>query len=722
MARSLPKLDVLPSSLRSRLTVTIVFASVLLFVLVFGVASLATLAQSRVLAEADVVQDLHTISGNMTIDARQLDSFLIAYTEWEEFYDRTAKPDPAFTQAEVDPWLEQTAGVDVVVWADTNGRAVFTTGYPDDVRRLTEIALDDEDMVLGGPVCLPSGPAIISVEPIVGDPAQEPIGFLAVARPITADFLAGQGPNRLGSVTLSTLPFAPSGWKPLDAPSGFSTASFSIVGRYVHVFASIDGVDGTRTCAFELTTSNEWEALTSDTGRYVLPLGLGLVSMLLGLLLGLTLEKLIRRPIETFVSYMRDEGYLAIEGVPSDDRLRIDPGLPEEFKDLGNVIQDLLTQLTIRQAALMRANEQTVAAEQAFRTIVNDSAEVKLLVRDGRVELANPAAAACLDLPLGSILKQPVEELFELMHMSTEAGDPLTVDGLFEFALDRTTTVRCDSAVQGERWMRVAISESTSPSTYLLTARNVTEEHRLEALRAEIVSLVSHDLRAPLTVITGYLEMLDRPLEEPERRKAVESARTAANRMSALLGDLLDTTRAEQVFAPTEFRRVDLGNLADDVAESMRIGSGHDITIVKKHEAVALGDELRLRQAIENLIGNAIKHTPEGTEITLSVDEAGNRAVVTVEDNGPGIPESRRKTVFDRFARLAHDEESEGVGLGLYIVRVIAESHGGSVRVEDASSGGARFVLEIPVAPRVRRVNVSVRPTGQPQSDDSPSA
>jgi signal transduction histidine kinase len=460
----------------------------------------------------------------------------------------------------------------------------------------------------------------------------------------------------------------------------------------------------------------------ADIVRYALPLGLGLVSMLLGLSLGLALERLIRRPIETFIRYMRDEGYRAIEGTPSQEPLVIDERLPEEFKDLGRVIRDLLSQLGVRQEALKRANEQAVAAEHAFRTVVNDSAEAKLLIRSGLVDLANPAAAACLGIPLGNILKQPVTALFEQMRMSTEVGEPLTADDLFELTLDRSATVRCDSSSHGERWMRVSLSESDAPGTYLLTARNITEEHRLEALRAEIVSLVSHDLRAPLTVIAGYLEMLDRPLEESERRKAAESAKTAANRMSSLLGDLLETTRAEQVFAPTAFRRVDLGALADDIAESMRIGSGHDITIVKKQEAIALGDELRLRQAIENLLGNAIKHTPDGTEITLTVDVIEDRPVVAVEDGGPGIPESRRKTVFDRFARLSNNEGVGGVGLGLYIVRVIAESHGGTVSVEDSSSGGARFVLAIPGAPRARRVKSVGQLVDDPQSDGSSSA
>ncbi len=238
----------------------------------------------------------------------------------------------------------------------------------------------------------------------------------------------------------------------------------------------------------------------------------------------------------------------------------------------------------------------------------------------------------------------------------------------------------------------------------MLTARNVTDEHRLEALRAEIVSLVSHDLRAPLTVISGYLELLSRPIDDEARAKAYEAARTAADRMASLIGELLETTRAEQVFAPAVFEKVRLGLLAEDVAEAMRLGSNREIVIVKRKKAEVLGDPLRLRQAIENLIGNAIKHTPDGTDVTVIVDATETHGFLAVEDCGPGVPDDARESIFERFTQLRHRAGREGLGLGLYIVRVIAESHGGSVHAESAESGGARFVLEIPLAPRARRV------------------
>ncbi|TDB38079.1 MAG: HAMP domain-containing histidine kinase [Actinobacteria bacterium] len=452
--------------------------------------------------------------------------------------------------------------------------------------------------------------------------------------------------------------------------------------------------------------------------RYALPLTLGLISMLLGLGVGLALGRLMRRPIEGFVGYVRDQGQLAVEGLPFQEELAIDPELPIEFLELGRVIEGLLRQLRERQAELAEASEQVVAAEQAFRTVVNDSSEVKLLVHAGVVDVANPAAAACFGKPLALVLKQPIATLLADMNMTSENGDGLDVDSLFEAALDRPTLVRCDSPEHDERWMKITVSESASPNTFVLTARNVTDEHRLEALRAEIVSLVSHDLRAPLTVISGYLELLSRPLDDDARAKAYQAASTAAERMGSLIGQLMETTRAEQVFAPAVFEKVRLGMLAEGVAEAMRLGSGHEIIIMKRKKAEVLGDPLRLQQAVENLVGNAIKHTPEGTDVTVIIDANQTHGILVVEDCGPGVPDDARESIFERFTQLRRRAGREGLGLGLYIVRVIAESHGGSVRAERADSGGARFVLEIPLAPRARRVAHD----GAPQEPETSSA
>jgi signal transduction histidine kinase len=718
MPRSERKIPLLPASLRARLTVTIVMASVLLFVLVYGVTTIATLSQARVLARQDAYRHLATIQRQITTDSKNLDSYIVGFADWQLFYNQTPSPDPSFIEMELDPWLRDRSDATIVVWGRPDGTTIFSYGSAADVAFIAHVATRTAAGLAAGPVALPSGPYLVAIRPVVGDPAGPSKGFLAIAKPISPDLLSTSDPALPQSATLLSQPSIDvTNWDGLDVPPGYSSASVKLEGSEVMVAAALSGIDGTPVGFIEMIDQDEWYASSTSAVRYAIPLGLGLLSLILGLALGLMLGKFIHRPIEEFVAYMRGQGYLAIEGLPFKETLDIDPALPDEFRELAFVIQDLLVQLRGRQAELKRANDQTVAAEHAFRTVVNDSSEVKLLVRAGLIDIANPAAAACLGIPLGLILQQPAADLLGKMNMQLEDGEPVTADSLFETALDQPTLVRCDSPTHAERWMKVTVSESTSPDAFLLTARNVTEEHRLEALRTEIVSLVSHDLRAPLTVVAGYLELLASPLPDEARAKASEAALKAARRMSTLLGELLETTRAEQVFAPTTFKKVRLGILADEVAEAVRMSSERRVVVTKHRMAPVLGDELRLRQAIENLVGNAIKHTPEDTDVIITIDATDERGILTVEDFGPGVPEDQREAIFERFTQLNRVSGNAGLGLGLYIVRTIAESHGGSVRVEAADSGGAKFVLEIPMAPSLKRVEGD-----EPQDSDELSA
>lgn len=703
MARSAPRIALLPATLRARLTVTIVLASVLLFVLVYGVTMLATMGQTRLLARQSGLDHLKATHMQLALEARVLESHLYGFTDWQEFYTRSLDPTEEFIAAELDPWLRDKSGATVVVWMDAEGTTLFRHGTTEEVALISRLAVSDADGALRGPVGFPSGPHMLAIRPIIGARAAAPVGYLAVAKPITPSMLAGAEPGVV--TTITSLPTTgPEGWDTLEAPPGFLSASVNIADSRIDVAGELLGVDGFPVGEVQIMSPNAWYQSSDGLMKYVIPLSLALASMLLGLGLGMLLGKLISKPIEEYVDYMRNQGYLAIEGLPLRESLYVDPALPDEFRDLATVIQDLLVQLGERQSELKHANELTVTAEQAFRTVVNDSSEVKMLVRAGIVDIANPAAAACLGKPLGMVLKQSVHELLGEMNMRLEDGEPLNADSLFEAALDRPTLVRCDGEGNEERWMKVIITESSPAGTFLLSARNVTEEHRLEALRAEIISLVSHDLRAPLTVVSGYLELLARPLADEDRAKAAEAAKLAAGRMSTLLAELLETTRAEQVFAPSSFTKIPLGALSDEIAEAMRMSSGREIVVVKRRKAVVLGDGLRLRQAIENLVGNAVKHTPDDSDIEIVVDATEQVGVLSVIDHGPGVAEDQREAIFERFTQLHRVSGHPGLGLGLYIVKTIAESHRGSVRVEQADGGGAKFVLEVPLAPRAQRI------------------
>ena len=428
----------------------------------------------------------------------------------------------------------------------------------------------------------------------------------------------------------------------------------------------------------------------------LLPVALGLATVVGSYLLGTTLAKSVDRPLGQFVDYLQDQGYLALQGLRTDEEVLITPDLPEDFAKLGNVITDLMTQLRINQSDLIEAGDQALAAEMAFRTVVEESPEVKILVRGGVVEIANPAAAHFFGLHLGDLVRAEPDGLFSGIELFDEAGDRLALLTMARVAREAPVVARCAVPGQPDRWVEFSVAFiDHAGDDYVISARNITEERRIEALRAEVLSLVSHDLRSPLTVVRGYLDILDRPISDEKRKGAIDSARKAAQRMEGLLDDLLHATRAERVFAPRVMRPVDLPALVEGITASLAMAAGQTIVTALEPGVAVLGDPVRLEQAIANLVGNAIKHGPDPGEIRVTIRSRDGRVAVRVSDDGDGIPEDMREKVFERGARTAASHGTPGLGLGLYIVRVVAEAHGGSAFV-DAESDGTCFVLDLP--------------------------
>ncbi|QXC61776.1 HAMP domain-containing histidine kinase [Aquihabitans sp. G128] len=175
--------------------------------------------------------------------------------------------------------------------------------------------------------------------------------------------------------------------------------------------------------------------------------------------------------------------------------------------------------------------------------------------------------------------------------------------------------------------------------------------------------------------------------------------------MGVLVDDLLLLARLDHG-RPPERQPVDLVDLAvDAVSDAHAAGPPWPVTLSAADPVVVQGDELRLRQLLANLLANGRQHTPPGTPIAVSVSGVGGEAVVSVVDDGPGLPPGPTTQVFDRFwradpSRSHPDGRAGGNGLGLSIVRAIAEAHGGSVEAADEPGHGARFTVRLPfVAP-----------------------
>ena len=237
---------------------------------------------------------------------------------------------------------------------------------------------------------------------------------------------------------------------------------------------------------------------------------------------------------------------------------------------------------------------------------------------------------------------------------------------------------------------------------YEAERRRVEELHRLSALRADFVSLVSHELRNPMAAVIGAARTLQdrwRGLTEEQRDALLTLIGNETNRLAMLVGDVLDTSRIEAGTFSYTFGEVDLMRLIDDAVATAEIGQ--DAVRVRSTVTGLLphirGDGERLRQVLSNLIDNAVKYSEEGGEVEVVASAEDGIVRVSVTDHGPGVPHDQQGLIFEKFGRAAGPGAAKpGSGLGLYIARSIAEAHGGSLDVESAPSAGATFTLTLP--------------------------
>jgi two-component system, OmpR family, sensor kinase len=224
-------------------------------------------------------------------------------------------------------------------------------------------------------------------------------------------------------------------------------------------------------------------------------------------------------------------------------------------------------------------------------------------------------------------------------------------------------------------------------------ARSETEAALVR--QREFVADASHELRTPLTSVLANLELLEEELEG-EQRETASSALRSSRRMRRLVADLLLLARAD-AGRQAPHRPVDLSEVVTEAAAELEPVAGeHEISISAPAGIRVEGARDELHRLVLNLMENALRHTDPGTAVEATVERSNGVAVLAVEDDGPGIPPELREKVFERFYRGAGDRSGSS-GLGLSIVRAVAESHKGSVRLEEPLDGrGARFVVRFP--------------------------
>jgi signal transduction histidine kinase len=236
----------------------------------------------------------------------------------------------------------------------------------------------------------------------------------------------------------------------------------------------------------------------------------------------------------------------------------------------------------------------------------------------------------------------------------------------------------------------------------MAVVRDITHEKQRDALRSEAVAMAAHDLKGPLHLASGALGMLaeDASTMTEDQLETLNIAQTGLRRMRILIDDLLDLKKIEDGFGIVK-RECQLDAVLRSVVDEARAAAEERGQQLALHIVGALplmqADPDRLHQAFANLVGNAIKYTQPGGEVTVRAVAAGAQARVEVIDNGPGITAEEQAHIFQRFYRAHTAVSTEGTGLGLAIVKSIIEQHGGQVVVHSVPGRGSRFVVTLPV-------------------------
>lgn len=234
-----------------------------------------------------------------------------------------------------------------------------------------------------------------------------------------------------------------------------------------------------------------------------------------------------------------------------------------------------------------------------------------------------------------------------------------------------------------------------------LTIQDISYFKQLDRLKSEFVHTVSHDLRSPLTAILGYIELIERvgPINT-QQKEYIQRVQTSVRNITNLVDDLLDLGRIEagldvfkEIIPLDSLIKISVDMLNDQIGvKKQRLEMS-----VPDPSPKWYGNPVRLRQMLDNLIGNAIKYTPKGGTIRISVEEQGDQIILRVSDTGRGIPLGEQAHIFDKFYRASNIPESvEGTGLGLAIVKSIIDNHGGRIWVESALDEGSTFTVVIP--------------------------
>ncbi len=343
------------------------------------------------------------------------------------------------------------------------------------------------------------------------------------------------------------------------------------------------------------------------------------------------------------------------------------------------------------------------------------SVEDGLLIADteGRIVFANPRASQILSVPEKSLHG---DDLFARLNpVSTEAAgsgnqllarllqtrQPIERELVIGESQPRVYTLRMAAVVSGEDDSTLGI---------VATLADITKQRELQQMKNDVMAMVTHEMRTPLTAIKGMSEVLMQfDIEAARRHEMHQTIHEAAQRLSRMIDEYLDLSRLESGARPLQLTPVRLAALVEKnllLVEPLAAQRGIKLTRRFANDLPGIFvDEDLISRALTNLLSNAIKYSPANTEVVVSARTEGKTAFISVADQGYGVPLELRSRIFEKFFRIprVEDIDAPGTGLGLAMVREIAELHGGRVLLESEPGSGSTFTLRLPMESAVSK-------------------
>lgn len=422
----------------------------------------------------------------------------------------------------------------------------------------------------------------------------------------------------------------------------------------------------------------EVQALYREKAQSIMVI-IGLFDLALGLALALFLTK----GITTRLHRVSDNTYRLASGMPlhevmrgSDEIARLD----QVFHKMANEIKESSRK---ERAIVENARDLICTIDSQGRFLAANQAAESFF----GIEPQNLLGKHFIDLVVGSDTSKTLDYLEKLKLAGADKSTPLEIEM-------RSSTGASIETLWSAHW-------SAEENSFFCVIHDMTDRRRAEKLKQEVIAMITHDLRTPLSTINNVLDFFENGTSgtfDAKGRNYVLMAKRNADRMVALINDLLDIEKIKSGMMQLEVDSVSLNRCFDD-CQAASSGLAEEMAVTLQFAPTTImveADEQRLDRVLSNLVANAIKYSPKGTTVKVMAEQQRNAVKISVQDQGPGIPSDMLEAVFERFQQVGGRAKSKGgSGLGLTICKAIVELHGGKIWVESAGHGST-FSFTLP--------------------------